>query len=97
MFDRVRSLYGMSSRWVQGRARQAQDQINLHNHLCVFEARETLFRNRASFGRPENGLLLEPTTGPFVVVEGRILRSVVPRGPETQQLVDDGASLPVCT
>ena len=95
VFDRFRSLYGIFARSVRYRAQQMEDVVNRRRKLKVFEPGEMVYRKKPRFARPPKQLMADPAEGPYEVVAQRTTSSVVCKDPQTGELVDEGANIPL--
>ena len=76
-------------------ALKKQEEVNRKRVFRTFDKGETVFRRMPTFARPGKHLMAEPSSGPYIVVDQKTLSSVVLMDPKTQELVDQGADIPL--
>ena len=94
-FDNFRELYGVFTRATALEAQQEQDGLNRKRNYRIFGEGEQVFRRLPKCARSPKHLFGESATGPYVVVDQRSLSSVVLRDLQTNELVDNGANIPL--
>ena len=95
LFKNFSELYQVFARVSAEEAAKQQDELNRKRTLRVFDRGEIVFRRMPAFARPSKHLMSEPSSGPYIVVDQRSLSSAVLMDPNTGQLLNGGASIPM--
>ena len=95
LFARFRELFGLFSRYAGHAALEKQRELNRKRVHRSFDKGEVVFRRMPSTARPNKHLMAEPSLGPYLVEAQRSLSSLVLKDPQSGELVDSGANIPM--
>ena len=95
LFTNWVELHGLFPRASRDAALRVQMRVNHNRHMRELQQRETLFRKLPHGARMQKHLFPAPSCGPYVVERQPTHTSVILRDPQTGDLVDRGAYIPL--
>ena len=95
LFTNFKELAGILNRAKEGKLEQQMKWANETRHLRRLDEGEIVFRRMPPKARTPKHLLAKPSAGPYRVVGQATLSSAKLIDPNTGQLVDEGADIPL--